>query len=170
MIFGNISLFLSYFNLLRGRSYFLLVTRGIAYSLYMYELHVYCDFNYDIMFCAILKPCYLQYFGVGISANRVDSLSSSISAILIILSKKDSGLEYTKKLRRNLTAMGLIRIQFYRTLPSNSGIHVHVHCAMANGRIVTSNCLIHFLSVWHLSILDKPSMFLTNLNAITLFV
>lgn len=33
-------------------------------------------------------PCYLQYFGVGISVNRVDSLSISISAILIILSKK----------------------------------------------------------------------------------
>lgn len=166
MIFVNISFFLSYFNLLRGKSYFLLVTRGMTYSLYMYKL--YCEFNYDIMFCAILMPCYLQYFGVGISANHVDSLLSSISPILIILSKKDSGLEYTKKLRRNLTAMGLIRIQFYRTLPSNSGIHVH--CAMANGRIVTSNCLINFLSVWHLSILDKPSMFLTNLNAITLFV
>lgn len=75
-----------------------------------------------------------------------------------------------KELRRNLTAMGLIRIQFYRTLPSSPGIHEHVHCAMANGRIVTSNCLIHFLSVWHLSILDKPSVFLTHLNAITLFV
>lgn len=90
-----------FFNLLRGKSYFLLVTRGITYSLYMYELHVYCDFNYDIMFCAILMPCYLQYFGVGISANRVDSLSISISAILIILSKKDSGLEYTKKFNSN---------------------------------------------------------------------
>lgn len=93
MIFVNISFFLSYFNLLRGKSYFLLVTRGITYSLYMYKL--YCEFNYDIMFCAILIPCYLQYFGVGISANHVDSLLSSISAILIILSKKDSGLEYT---------------------------------------------------------------------------
>lgn len=99
--FVNMSFFLSYFNLLRGKSNFLLVTRGITYSLYMYELHVYCDFNYDIMFCAILMPCYLQYFGVGISANRVDSLSSSISAILIILSKKDSGLEYTKKFNSN---------------------------------------------------------------------
>lgn len=99
--FVNMSFFLSYFNLLRGKSNFLLVTRGITYSFYMYELHVYCDFNYDIMFCAILMPCYLQYFGVGISANRVDSLSSSISAILIILSKKDSGLEYTKKFNSN---------------------------------------------------------------------
>lgn len=67
------SFFLSYSNLLRGKSNFLLVTRGITYSLYMYELHVYCDFNYDIMFCAILMPCYLQYFGVGISANRVEA-------------------------------------------------------------------------------------------------
>lgn len=67
----------------------------------MYKL--YCEFNYDIMFCAILMPCYLQYFGVGpgISANHVDSLLSSISAILIILSKKDSGLEYTKKFNSN---------------------------------------------------------------------
>lgn len=58
-----------FFNLLRGKSYFLLVTRGITYSLY----ELYCDFNYDIMFCAILMPCYLQYFGVGISANRVEA-------------------------------------------------------------------------------------------------